>query len=171
MFSNKLIHFFTTLLTPIILPIQIVSTLVLGTLITLSFNLFLVPLNLIWSCLFYLLLFFSYIYEKYPLTRFLVSLFGVPLAIITEIYVCLTPSMGDFNSRAGKMVFCYTFPFCWRYVQLIKGKINIDKNDELNPILKEICKAAPLQKYLDTIFAEIISRDDYISGKYQLDVW
>jgi hypothetical protein len=47
--------------------------------------------------------------------------------------------------------------------------LDIEKNDILSKILKEVSRAKPLNKYLDNLRADVYSRPNYMSGKYELD--
>jgi hypothetical protein len=77
--------------------------------------------------------------------------------------------MGERNSRFEKMTICQTFPFTWRYLQLVKGKDVIEPNDVLTKALREVSKTNPLSKYLDALRADVVSRPYYMKRNYRLD--
>jgi hypothetical protein len=172
MITNKLIHIIIAITTLIVIPVQLITTFVLGLLVNLTFGLMLIPFSVIWIVLFLgPLLGLSYVYEKVAITRPFISVIGIPLAVIGHIYVALLPSMGQIDSRCAKMVICQTFPYTWRFLQFRNNKLNIGKNDVLAKILREVSSAMPLDTYLDNLRADVISRKDYVSGKYDELGW
>jgi len=170
MITNKIILILIAITSIIVIPIQAVTTLILGLLVRVTFGLLLVPLSIAWVILFYgPLLGLSYIHEKVFFLRPFTALIGIPLAVIADSYVALIPSMGELESRYEKMILCQTFPYTWRYTRLQNDKINIDKNDVLNKILKEVVKAKPLSDHLDKLKIEIYSRESYSMGNVKID--
>lgn len=112
MVTNKIIDIIITITAWVVLPVQIVTTFVLGILVNLTFGLLLLPFSLIWMVLFFgPLLGLSYVWERIPVARLFISAVGVPLAVLGDIFVCLIPSMGEIESRVVKLLYCQTFPF------------------------------------------------------------
>ena len=111
----------------------------------------------------------SYVYERVAITRPFISIIGIPLAVLGDTYVALLPSMGEMDSRYVKMIICQTFPYTRRFYQFQNNKLNIGKYDVLAKILREVSKAKSLDKYLDTLRADVYSRPDYVNGKHELD--
>jgi hypothetical protein len=170
MITNKIIHIIIAITGLIVIPVQLITTFVLGLLVILTFGLLLIPFSVIWIVLFLgPLLGLSYVYEKVAITRIFISIIGIPLAVIGDTYVSLLPSMGEWDSRASKMIICQTFPYTWRFLQFQSNKLNIGKNDVLTKILREVSRAKPLDDYLNGLRADVISRPDYMNGKYELD--
>lgn len=170
MITNKIILIIIAITGFIVIPVQIITTFVLGILVSLTFNLLLIPINLIWVILFlYPLLGLSYVYERIAILRPFISIIGIPLALIGDTYIALMPSMGEMDSRYTKLILCQTFPYTWKFNQFQNNKLNIERNDILAKILREVSKAKPLNKYLDGLRAEVYSRSDYRSGRYKLD--
>lgn len=170
MITNKIILILITITGLIIIPIQMITTFVLGILVSLTFGLLLLPISFVWAVLFLgPLLGLSYIYEKIAILRPLASIVGIPLAVIGDAYVAIMPSMGELESRFSKMIICQTFPYTWRFIQLQKGKDVIEQNDVLTKILSKVSEAKPLGKYLDNLRADVVSRPYYMSKNYQLD--
>lgn len=170
MIANKIIHIIIAITGFIVIPVQIVTTFVLGLLVSLTFGLLLIPISLVWTVLFLgTLLGLSYVYERIAILRPFISIIGIPLVVIGDTYVALMPSMGEMDSRYQKLVLCQTFPYTWRFIQFQNNKLNIGKNDVLTKILREVSRAKPLDKYLDSLRADVYSRPDYINGKYELD--
>lgn len=170
MITNKIISIIIAITAFIVVPVQMITTFVLGILVSLTFDLLLMPISLIWIVLFLgPLLGLSYVYERIAILRPFISIIGIPLAVIANIYVALMPSMGEKNSRYAKMVYCQTFPYTWKFNQFQNNKLNIGKNDILAKILQEVSKTKPLNKHLDGLRIEVHSRSDYRSGRYKLD--
>ncbi|KKT42646.1 MAG: hypothetical protein UW64_C0016G0008 [Microgenomates group bacterium GW2011_GWC1_44_37] len=168
--SNKIIHILITVTSFVVIPVQIVSTFVLGILVSLTFGLLLIPISIVWMAIFfYPLLGLSYVYERIIILRPFISIIGIPLAVIGDIYVALMPSMGEMESRYEKLIICQTFPYTWKYLQLVEGKINIKNNDSLTKILREVSNAKPLKIYLDKLRVDVVSRPGSIKRNYQLD--
>ena len=169
MVTNKIILIIISI-TVILIPLQMITTFILGILVSLTFGLLLIPMSLIWAVLFLgPLLGLSYVYERIVILRPFISIIGIPLAVIADTYVAFMPSMGEKDSRYAKMVYCQTFPYTWKFNQFQNDKLNIERNDILAKILQEVSKAKPLDKYLDGLRAEVYSRSDYRSGRYKLD--
>jgi len=170
MLTNKIISIIISITAILIIPIQIITTFVLGLLVTLTFGLLLVPISLIWTALFLTpLLGLSKVYERIPILRFPISIIGISIAVLGNIYTAIMPSMGEVESRYVKMVICQTFPYSWRFMQLQEGKDVIEQNDILTKILREVSTAKPLGKYLDNLRADVVSRPYYMNKNYQLD--
>lgn len=94
----------------IIIPIQIISTFVLGILVNLTFGLLIIPINLMWLMLFGPLLALSWLWWKAPLLRIFIALIGVPLALIAHIYTCVMPCMGEMDARYVRILNCEVWP-------------------------------------------------------------
>ena len=170
MITNKIIHIIIAITGFIVIPVQMVTTFVLGLLVSLTFGLLLIPISFIWTALFLgPLLGLSYVYERVVILRPFISVIGIPLAVLGDTYVALMPSMGEIDGRYEKLVLCQTFPYTWKFIQFQKGKLNIEKDDVLAKILKEVSRAKPLCKHLDGLRADVYSRPDYMSGKYTLN--
>lgn len=166
MITNKIILILITITALIVIPVQMVTTFVLGLLVSLTFGLLLIPFSIIWIVLFLgPLLGLSYVYERVAITRPFISIIGIPLAVIGNIYVALLPSMGEMDSRYAKMVICQTFPYTWRFIQFSNNKLNIEENDILVKILRGVSGAKPLGKYLDGLRSDVYSREYYTNGK------
>jgi hypothetical protein len=142
MLANKILHVILTLLSFIVIPVQLVTTFVLGILVYLTFDLLLLPLSFVWIILFFgPLLGLSYVYERLPIFRPLISLVGVPLAVLGDIYVALVPSMGEMDSRWSKMLYCQTFPYTYEFHRVYTKKQKVSQNlseifQRLDPVLK-----------------------------------
>ena len=152
MITNKIISVIISIIAIIVVPVQWISTYVLGLLVSLTFGLLLIPLSLIWAILFFApLLGLSYIYERVVILRPFISIIGIPLAVLGDTYVSVVPSMGEWDSKYVKLVHCQTFPYTWRFQQFYANKLNIDENDILNKIFQEVSMAAALGNFIEKI--------------------
>jgi hypothetical protein len=155
MITNKIISVLLTAISFLVVPTQIITTLLLGLLVKLSFGLLLIPFSIIWNVLFLgPLLGLSYLFENVLILRPIVSIIGIPLAIIGDTYVALIPSMGETESRYSKMVLCQTFPFTFRYFQFSNNKLKLSSNDVLFKIFAEVSKSKPLGSYLELLIQQ-----------------
>lgn len=170
MITNKIIHIFIAITGIIIIPVQMVTTFILGILVSLTFGLLLIPISMVWTvCFLGPLLGLSYTFERVTILRPFISIIGIPLAVIGVIFVALMPAMGEMDSKFEKLILCRTFPYSWRFIQFQNDKLNIGKNDVLAKILRVISRGKPFNKYLDGLRADVYSRPDYMNGKYELD--
>lgn len=150
MITNKIINTIISIISFIVIPIQMVTTFVLGILVSLTFGLLLIPLSLVWViCFFGPLLGLSYLYEKFFIIRPLIALIGIPIAVLGDIYVSLLPTMGEIESRYAKLIYCETFPYTWSFHQFCINKFILNDNDVLNKIFEEVAKTPPLGEYLE----------------------
>ena len=155
MITNKIILIIISITAIIVIPVQLVTTLVLGILFSITFGLLLIPFSIIWIVLFYgPLIGLSYLYERVKLLRPFIVIIGIPIAVIGDTYVALIPSMGEMESRFSKMIICQSFPYSWRFVQfLYKGRKEY-LDDNLTSVLISISEAKDLGKYIKSIMAE-----------------
>ena len=161
MTTNKIISIIISITAFIVIPVQMITTFVLGILVSLTFGLLLIPFSIIWVVLFLgPLLGLSYVYERVAISRPFIAIIGIPLAVVGDTYVSLLPSMGEMDSRYSKIICCQTFPYTWRYFQYNNYKLNIDQDDILNKIFQEVSSAEPLRKYLDDLNQRIQEKKD-----------
>ena len=117
MVTSKILNVIIGILSIIVIPVQLVTTLVLGLLVQLTFGLLLLPFSLVWVvCFFGPLLGLSWLWQHARVLRFPLALLGVPLAVLGNTYTVLLPSMGETDSRISKLMLCSTWPFslqCW----------------------------------------------------------
>jgi len=133
MWANKIIHGIIAPLVVIVLPIEIVTTFVLGILVAMTFGLLLAPFSIIWVVLFFApLLGLSWLWGKAPLLRIPLAIVGIPLAVLGYIYTSLIPSMGENESKATKLRLCLMWPFTWEYWAFVAGKIPFGSEEHRN---------------------------------------
>lgn len=122
MITNRILEVLIGIISFITIPIQIVSTFLLGLLVTATFSLVLIPISLIWIVLFLgPLLGLSYVYEKVRFLRIPVSIIGIPIALLGYEFSALMPSMGETDSRVSKLLLCHCFPYTWHFLHYSKA--------------------------------------------------
>ena len=123
MWAYRTLNVLLTTAAWIVLPVEIVTTTVLGILVSATFGLLLFPMSLIWIVLFLgPLLGLSWVWEKAPLLRIPVAVLGIPLALVANTYAALMPCMGDFNSRVCKMFLSESWPYSLDFWRMVKKK-------------------------------------------------
>ncbi|MEM3502945.1 MAG: hypothetical protein QXJ62_03140 [Nitrososphaeria archaeon] len=129
MLTNKILRVILDLLSFIVIPVQFVTRFVLGLLNLLTFDLFSVIVSIIWTVIFLgPLLGLSYLYEKLPISRFLVSIVGIPWTAIADTFIVLMPTMGEIESRWSKMLLCETFPYSYEMFRVQLGKQELSQH-------------------------------------------
>lgn len=120
--TNKIVDFLVSITTFPVLPLQLVSTTLLGCLVTISFGLLLIPINAIWFVFFYAPLYLtSSLWSHVPILRIPVAIVGIPLAVLGNTFACMMPSMGDTKGRTQKLIYCQVWPFSAHFMEFIKG--------------------------------------------------
>ena len=123
--TNRILEIILGILSIVVIPVQAITTFLLGILISITFGLLLYPLNLVWTIFMYPLVGLSYVYEKVPMLRILVAIIGIPIAVIANTYASLIPSMGDTGKRLSKLLLTESFPYSWHYYRLTLSSIVI----------------------------------------------
>jgi ankyrin repeat protein len=120
--ANTVLRILNLLLSIITIPLQMLTTLILGILVNLTFGLLLLPISLIWMSFLGGLLALSWLSGRIPAGRIIVGLFGVPWALLATIFVQLMPSMGEIESRASKLLICDSWPYSLEFWSFLTGK-------------------------------------------------
>lgn len=90
----------------------------------------------------------SWICHEVPALRNTVGIIFIPWVFLADAYVALTPSMGDFESRATKLLLCDAWPFTWELWQFLSQKLEFKESAELRLILARVTEGSPLKKQL-----------------------
>lgn len=134
------------------IPIQLVSTFVLGLLVEITFGLPLIIFSLVWVTVFYIpLLCISYVYEQYLLLRPIAAVIGVPLAVLAHAYVAMLPSMGEMEGRYLKLIYCEVFPYTHRFDLFYRNILKVNASDILHRIFNQSLTTDPLNKVIAKI--------------------
>ena len=105
------LHIAFSLLYLPLLPVQLVSTFILGLLVRVTFGLLLIPLSVVlWWPFLGFLLGSSWLWGKAGLYRPVLLLPGVFVAEVAGAVVGLMPEMGDWQSRGMKLALCESWP-------------------------------------------------------------
>lgn len=139
MWANRILDALIAVSAWVVLPVQLVTTLVLGILVKLTFGLLLIPISLVWVVLFLgPLLALSWLWGKTPALRVPIAGIGIPLALLGNTYACLMPSMGEMQSRVTKIVLCQTWPFSVQCCAFVTGRT---VPDSLRALLQLLLRA------------------------------
>ncbi len=132
MFANRILSIILNVLSFVIIPVQLVTTLILGLGCTVTFGLLLLPLSLVWiACFWAPMLGISWVARKAPYMRSALGIVFMPLAVLADIYVALMPSMGEIESRALKLMFVEAWPFCWEFHEFSSCKFDAEYIDAM----------------------------------------
>jgi len=140
MFTNRVLYFILGIVAFVVVPVQLVTTFVLGTAVNLSFGLLLLPINLVWIVLFFPLLGLSCLCNKVPALRNVIGLFFIPWVVITNTFVALMPSMGELQGRAFKLMLCDAWPYSWEFWRFGARKLVLDSFSPDAVALKEVIR-------------------------------
>ena len=155
MWAYRVLNVLLMLVAWLVIPIQLVTTFVLGILVSVTFGLLLLPMSLIWMALFLgPLLGLSWVWEKAPFLRVPIAVLGIPLAFVGNIYASLMPSMGELDSRVSKLFLSESWPYCLDCWRLIKTKVLPESPGAGNfrLILTEVSqKSPPYLQYLENL--------------------
>ena len=151
MITNRILNVVLTATAIVVLPFQIVSTLVLGLAVTLTCGLLLLPLSIIWALLLFPMIGLSWMCHKAPALRDIIGIVFVPWAFIAHTFAALMPSMGELESRASKLMLCGSWPFTWEFWQFLSGKLDLqDYHDPdaiaLNEVVDRMSAKDPLMQ-------------------------
>jgi hypothetical protein len=122
--ANRILDLIITILAWIVVPVQFVTTLVLGILVTITFGFLLLPLSLVWVVLIFPMIGVSWLCKGSEVLRNTIGLIGIPWALVAHTYACLVPSMGEIESRADKLMLAEAWPFCWEYWRFGNGRLD-----------------------------------------------
>lgn len=126
MLACRINNILVTVLSPVTIPVQLVTTFIGGCLVGCTMGLLLFPMDAIWIVLMGLLVGTSWLWSKasalrlpvfVALARIPIAVIGIPLAVIAEIYVTLIPHMGNWEGRMTKLTTCWIWPFSLDYLR------------------------------------------------------
>jgi hypothetical protein len=103
-----------------------------------SFGILLIPISLIWATFFFFpLVGLAWMWERVALLRPLLALPGALLAAVADLYACLMPSMGEWDSRLTKLFICRTWPFTLDYLKYREGKLEPRNYERFFDVLQQ----------------------------------
>ena len=113
MLANRILRVLVGISGFVVIPVQLITTLVLGILVSVSFGILLLPISLIWILLLFPMIGASWLTAKIEWLRNPIGLLGIPWAIAATTFVALMPSMGELESRAAKLMLTDSWPYSW----------------------------------------------------------
>ncbi len=151
MITNRILNTILTIFTVVVVPLQIVTTLVLGLAVTVTFGLLLLPISSIWALLLFPMVGLSWICNKVPALRNVIGIIFIPWAVIANIFVALMPSMGELENRASKLMLSGSWPYTWEFWQFLSHNLDLDSYDEpatvaLSDVVERMSEHNPLMQ-------------------------
>ena len=138
MIANRILIVILGITAFVVIPVMLVTTLVLGLAVSLTFGLLLLPMSLIWVFLLFPMVALSWICNKVPALRNVIGIVFIPWAVVANTLVALIPSMGELESRASKLMLCGSWPFTWEFWQFLSRKLDLESADPAAVALKEV---------------------------------
>ncbi len=148
MLANQILRALMGIIALLVIPLQFVTTLVLGLLVTLSFGILLLPISLIWIVLSFPMIGVSWLTAKIEWLRTPIGLVGIPWVILANTFVALMPSMGELESRAAKLMLTESWPYSWECWQFQNGKLDLSSPESvtLRKVVDRISRGNPLME-------------------------
>ncbi len=138
MVANRILSFILGITYFVVIPVQIVTTLVLGLAVSFTFDLLLLPISLVWALLLFPMLALSWLCTKAPALRDVLGIIFIPWAVVADTFVALMPSMGEFENRASKFMLCCSWPYTWEFWQFLFRKLDLESADPAAVALNEV---------------------------------
>ena len=148
MLANRILNVFVVITALVVVPLQLVTTLILGLLVSLSFGILLFPISLLWILLSFPMIGASWLTAKIKWLRTPIGLVGIPWAIVANTFVALMPSMGELESRAAKLMFTESWPYSWEFWRFQIGKVDLfdPASASLREVIARISRRDPLME-------------------------
>jgi len=165
--ANRILNVVLTMLAWIVLPLSFVTTFVLGLLVSITFGLLLIPISIVWMILLLgPLLGLSWLCHKIPALRNLIGVLFLPWAVLADTFVCLMPSMGEFENRAAKLMLCNTWPFTWEFWQFWSGRLDLTSSESPEAIVlsEVIARVSRRDALMQRVVRRIINGEELDSN-------
>lgn len=140
MIANRILNAILGFSSFVVIPVQIVTTFILGLAATLTFGLLLLPISLVWVILLIPMVGLSWFCNKVPTLRNVLGILFIPWAIVANTFVALVPSMGEIENRASRLMLCGSWPFTWEFWQFLSHKLDLESDDPTALVLSEVVK-------------------------------
>ena len=149
MLANRLLGTLLTVLSLVVVPVQLVTTFLLGILVSISFGLLLLPLSAIWMALIFPMLAVSWLCSRLEALRNPLGVLGIPWAAVATTYACFIPSMGEVESRAVKLMLAESWPYKWEFWQFQRGRLGLASIEgrPFDMILAQISRGDPVRQW------------------------
>ncbi|MSU62297.1 MAG: hypothetical protein EXS31_07860 [Pedosphaera sp.] len=129
MITNRILGVILLVIGIPLIPVQVVSTFVLGLAVTLTFDLLLIPISIVWVLLYFPMLALSWVGNKVPGLREVLGFIFIPWVVLAHTFIQLMPSMGEIESRASKLMLCASWPFTWEFSLFLSHKLELKSAD------------------------------------------
>ncbi len=148
MLANRILHGVLFVTSIVVIPLQFVTTLLLGWLVSLTFGLLLLPMSLIWILLSFPILGASWLCSKIEWLRTPIGLVGIPWVVVANTFVALMPSMGEIEGRTSKLLLAECWPYSWEWWMFRIGKAPLaaPENVSLRKLVHRITDGVPLME-------------------------
>ena len=163
MIANRILDAILRISAFVVVPVQIVTTLVFGLVVTLTFGLFLLPISFIWVLLLIPMIALSWVCNKVPALRDVLGIIFIPWAVVAATFVALMPSMGELENRASKLMLCASWPFTWEFWRFLTRKLDLESADPATAALKEVVERI---SFRDPLMQRVLMR---VATGQQLD--
>lgn len=154
MAANRLLNAILTATAWIVVPVQLVTTSVLGILVSVSFGLLLWPISVVWAVLLGPMLGISWLCKRCEPLRVPLGVVFLPWAVMANVFVCVMPSMGELEIRAAKLMLTNAWPFSWEMWLFQTGRLDLYSSEAL-PLLEVVGRIsrndALMQRTIDRI--------------------
>lgn len=138
MIANRILNVVLGILGFVVIPVQIVTTFVLGLAVSLSFGLLLLPISFVWAILLFPMLALSWLCNKAPALRDVLGIIFIPWVVVADTFVALMPSMGELENRASKLMLCNSWPYTWEFWRFLSRKLDLESADPASIALYEV---------------------------------
>lgn len=148
MLANRILNIILGIAAFFVVPVQIITTLIIGLLVSVSFRLLLIPISLVWALLAFPMIGASWFASRVDWLRNPIGILGIPWAFCANTFVALMPAMGELESRAAKLMLTEAWPYSWEYWSFQTGKLNLYDPDssQLYDVINRISRRNPLMQ-------------------------
>jgi hypothetical protein len=141
MIANRILNVILIVSAIVVLPIQCVTTFVLGLAVFLTFGLLLLPISLVWAVFLFPMIAVSWLCNRLPLLRNTLGIVFIPWALLANTFVAIMPSMGELESRAAKLMLCGAWPFTWEFWQFLSRRLDLESADPDAVALRQVVES------------------------------
>ncbi len=148
MLANRILNVLVRITAILVVPLQFLTTFVLGLLVRLTFGILLLPISLIWILFSFPMIGASWLTAKVRWLRAPIGILGIPWAIVANTFVALMPSMGELESRAAKLMLTESWPYSWEFWRFQTQNLSLYDPDirGLPQVIERVTKGNPLME-------------------------
>lgn len=157
MITNRILFVLVSILSFVVVPIQFVTTLVLGLAVSITFGLLLLPISLVWMLLYFPMLGLSWVCNRVAALREMIGILFLPWVVVADTFVALMPSMGELESRASKLMLCLCWPYTWEFSRFLGQQLDLESSHPDSVALREVLDRVAGQ---DSLMQRVIMRVD-----------